>query len=105
MENHQPETEKQPVTTHTTINTTESRSGGAPIFILGGVVVAVLAIGYFLFSSGNLGGAGAQSGGEGVSISVETGGGDSSEATTTVPDASSAPEAAPEAAAEPAPAE
>lgn len=93
MEDQRSTAEKQPASTHTTINTTEGRRGGATLFIMGGLVVAVLGIGYFLFSNGTFGQASAPVSGGDVSISVETDGNSET----------AAPDVAPEAAAEPAP--
>jgi len=89
--------EKQPVSTHTTINTTEVRRGGATVFILGGLVVAVLGIGYFLFSGGSFEGIGTPAGGGDVSISIETSADSGGE--------SAVPDDAPENASDPAPAD
>jgi len=91
VDDRRPATDKQPVSTHTTINTTEERRGGATVFILGGLVVAVLGIGFFLYNNGSFDRAGAPASGGNVSVNVDTGG------------EAAAPEAAPEAQAEPAP--
>jgi len=94
LDDNRPAAERQPVNTHTTVNTTEPKRGGATPFILGGLVVAVLGIGYFLFSTGSFDQAGTSESGGGVSINVETGGDGAG--------AIEAPDAAPEPAAEPA---
>jgi hypothetical protein len=104
LENERPAAEPRSTSTHTTINTTGSSRGSASMFILGGVVVAIIVIGYLLFSNGSFGqsaGAGAPAGGGDVSISVETGTGDSGATPAPAVD----PEPAPETAAEPAPAD
>lgn len=103
MEDRQPATESKPVSTHTTVNTTEASKGGVMVFILGGLVVAVLGIGYFVFSSGTFDGAGTPASGGDVSVTVETGTEGSGEAAPA--DAPTAPEAAETVPAETAPAD
>lgn len=95
MDDRRPATDPRPVSTHTTINTTEQPRSSATLFILGGLVVAVLGIGYFLFSNGSFDQAGTPASGGDVSVTVDTGG--DGEA--------AAPEVAPVAPAESAPAE
>ncbi len=68
-------TEQTPLGTHTTINQTEPKSTGNGVmwFLMGGVVVVIAIIGYFMLGDGNITGMGAsQSDGGNVSINVDT---------------------------------
>lgn len=51
------------------------------VFILGGLVVAVAGIGFFLYSNGSLDGAGTPASGGDVSISIDNGSAGSDEVT------------------------
>ena len=67
--------EKTPASTHTTVNRTETKSSGVGAmlaFAVGGVVVAVVILAYFVFGDGlTTTGASESSGGD-VSVDVET---------------------------------
>jgi hypothetical protein len=69
-------TEKTPTGTHTTINRTEAKpsgGNGTMWFLMGGLVVVVAIIGYFVMGDGGLPTSDAsQSAGGNVSINVET---------------------------------
>lgn len=67
--------EKTPISTHTTVNRTETKSSGEGAmlaFAVGGVVVAVAILAYFVFGDGlTTTGAPGSSGGD-VSVDVQT---------------------------------
>lgn len=94
--------EKTPTSTNTTINRVEDPSrGGASMlwFLVGGLVVAVAAVGYFVLGDGILKTNSSAPSGGNVSVNVESAPAPAAEATS-----EPAPQAAPaEAAPEPAP--
>lgn len=84
--------EKTPTSTHTTINRTEtSKSGGGSMlwFLVGGLVVAVLVVGYFVLGNGMPTINSSAPAGGNVSVNVET---------APAPAAETAPEPTPESA-------
>jgi|SRR5680860_1516669 len=67
--------EKTPTTTHTTINQTEPRAtGGGPTlwFLLGGVVVVLAIVAYFVLGNGRMTSGSSEPTGGNVSVDVET---------------------------------
>lgn len=84
--------EKTPRSTHTTINRTESPSsgGGSMLwFLIGGLVVAVVVVGYFVMGNSMPTASTAAPSGGNVSVNVET---------APAPEAEATPEPTPEAA-------
>ncbi|MFN3661896.1 hypothetical protein [Yoonia sp.] len=90
--------EKTPTSTHTTINRTEaapSGSGSMIWFIVGGLLVAVIVVAYFVMGDGMpTTNASAPTGGD-VSVNVETAPAPAAEATPEAAPAETAPEPAP----------
>ncbi|MBQ2262797.1 MAG: hypothetical protein II336_15675 [Loktanella sp.] len=68
-------TDKNPTSTHTTINHTEAKPTGAGSmiwFLVGGLVVAIVVVGYFVMGDGMPSSASPTPAGGDVSVNIET---------------------------------